>query len=95
MCIWTQPTWIRRSVGSHLDEAMTFILHQYTFPPQPLVISACAELAKTLVSGELIGAPDTNGKRNSTMDAWIVPTERTEEDSRMKQDKEKMLVVVG
>jgi len=68
--------------------------HRYTFPPQPLVISACAELAKTIVSGELIGAPDVNGKRNSTMDAWIMPSEKGE-DSHMKQSAEKVLVVVG
>jgi DNA cross-link repair 1A protein len=80
--------------GSHIDEAMSLILYQYTFPPQPLVISACAELAKRIVSGELIGPPDVNGKRNSTMDAWVMPSERAD-DSRVKQSKERMLVVVG
>lgn len=73
---------------------MTLIVYQYTFPPQPLVISACAELAKRIVSGEWIGAPDTNGKRNSTMDAWVIPSGRAD-DTVMKTLKDRMLVVVG
>jgi DNA cross-link repair 1A protein len=73
---------------------MTLTVYQYTFPPQPLVISACAELAKRIVSGEWIGAPATNGKRNSTIDAWVIPSDR-EDDTVMKQPKDRMLVVVG
>ncbi|KAJ8590139.1 DRMBL-domain-containing protein [Rhizopogon salebrosus TDB-379] len=83
--------------GKNIDHVYldtTYLDPKYTFPPQPLVISACAELAKRIVNGELIGPPDVNGKRNSTMDAWVMPSERAD-DSRVKQSKERMLVVVG
>lgn len=83
--------------GKQIDHVYldtTYLDPKYTFPPQPLVISACAELAKRIVSGEWIGAPDTNGKRNSTMDAWVIPSERAD-DTVVKQPKDRMLVVVG
>ncbi|KAG1850713.1 DRMBL-domain-containing protein [Suillus subluteus] len=71
---------VRGKQIDHVYLDTTYLDPKYTFPPQPLVISACAELAKRIVSGEWTGAPDANGKRNSTMDAW---------------PKDRMLVVVG
>ncbi|KAG1792628.1 DRMBL-domain-containing protein [Suillus plorans] len=85
---------VRGKQIDHVYLDTTYLDSKYTFPPQPLVISACAELAKRIVSGEWIGAPDTNGKRNSTMDAWVIPSDRAD-DTVMKTPKDRMLVVVG
>ncbi|KAF4593193.1 hypothetical protein EYR38_008905 [Pleurotus pulmonarius] len=41
--------------GKHIDHVYldtTYLDPKYTFPPQPLVISACAELAKRLAGGQ-------------------------------------------
>ncbi|KAG1811490.1 DRMBL-domain-containing protein, partial [Suillus subaureus] len=85
---------VRGKQIDHVYLDTTYLDPKYTFPPQPLVISACAELAKRIVSGEWVGAPDANGKRNSTMDAWVIPSDRAD-DNVMKQPKDRMLVVVG
>jgi DNA cross-link repair 1A protein len=74
----------------------TYLNPKYSFPPQPLVIDACAELARRLVNGESLasgdgsdGAPGPAG----LMDGWInhVKKEETAEPSK----KEKILIVVG
>ncbi|KAG6869210.1 hypothetical protein C0993_009073 [Termitomyces sp. T159_Od127] len=57
---------------------------KYTFPPQPLVISACAELARRLVAGEALGHAST------AMDKWTI-SKNTGNQSRT----EKWLIVVG
>lgn len=85
---------VRGKQIDHVYLDTTYLDPKYTFPPQPLVISACAELAKRIVSGEWIGAPDTNGKRDSTMDAWVIPSARAN-NTVMRQPKDRMLVVVG
>ncbi|KAJ7574429.1 beta-lactamase-like protein [Mycena floridula] len=60
----------------------TYLDPKYTFPPQPLVISACAELARRLASGESLhtgGADisswvtfDVKGKQKATPDNFLM-----------------------
>ncbi|KAG6833247.1 hypothetical protein H0H87_009868 [Tephrocybe sp. NHM501043] len=73
--------------GKRIDHVYldtTYLDPKYTFPPQPLVISACAELARRLVAGEPLG------HTSNTMNDWVTST------STEKQHKaEKMLIVVG
>ncbi|KAG6853890.1 hypothetical protein C0991_000355 [Blastosporella zonata] len=72
--------------GKHIDHVYldtTYLDPKYTFPPQPLVISACAELARRLVEGEPLGHTST------AIDKW------TTLSSAHKQKAEKMLIVVG
>ncbi|KAF8659851.1 hypothetical protein AX16_001736 [Volvariella volvacea WC 439] len=49
----------------HVYLDTTYLDPKYTFPPQPLVISACAELAQRIANGR-----PTSGKP-SLMDGWI------------------------
>jgi DNA cross-link repair 1A protein len=61
---------------------------QYTFPPQPLVVSACAELAKRIVSGQ--STTDTTGGKTRAMDSFLDVQNKSE-----KKEDGKMLIVVG
>ncbi|KAJ3503570.1 hypothetical protein NLJ89_g8372 [Agrocybe chaxingu] len=62
----------------------TYLDPKYTFPPQPLVISACAELVKKITSGQ---ASD----KASSMLSWV-----TSSKGKGKQkETPKLLVVVG
>ncbi|KIJ61948.1 hypothetical protein HYDPIDRAFT_176722 [Hydnomerulius pinastri MD-312] len=83
--------------GKHIDHIYldtTYLDPKYIFPPQPLVISACAELARRLVAGEVISPPDASGKRNSTMDSWMNPSTSGEGKGR-QTPQERILVIVG
>ncbi|KAF9479593.1 DRMBL-domain-containing protein [Pholiota conissans] len=61
------------------------LFQQYTFPPQPLVISACAELAKRLINAQ------TTEDQKSTMFQWM-----SSSDSKGKgKEMGKPLIVVG
>lgn len=46
---------------------------QYCFPPQPLVVKACAELARRVVNGEPMDAIDADGTSSKplTMTSWL------------------------
>jgi DNA cross-link repair 1A protein len=63
---------------------------QYCFPPQPVVIDACAELAKKIVDGEsIIDQPNQSS---------LVPEIKPRDLSKLQPEKnvpEKVLVVVG
>lgn len=61
---------------------------QYTFPPQPLVISACAELARRIVAGQ--STSDGAGDRKLTMDSFVAVDKSPE-----KKRVDKTLIVVG
>ncbi|KAJ7625529.1 beta-lactamase-like protein [Roridomyces roridus] len=59
--------------GKHLDHVYldtTYLDPRYTFPPQPLVISACAEAAKRIAAGKAL----ENGGGPKMMDAWMAIT---------------------
>jgi len=60
---------------------------QYTFPPQSLVISACADLAKRLVSGQSISHD------LPTVDSWMIPN--GDSNGKQKARGHKILIVVG
>ncbi|KAG6821224.1 hypothetical protein H0H93_004046 [Arthromyces matolae] len=73
--------------GKRIDHVYldtTYLDPKYTFPPQPLVISACAELARRLAAGEPLGRTST------MMDRW------TGSSHTLKQTTaEKLLIIVG
>lgn len=64
---------------------------QYCFPPQPLVITACADLAKRIVLGTEVGTSDNEGKQQA-MDDIFVKIDKTEDLSKTSK---KVLVVIG
>ncbi|GLB41851.1 putative DNA repair metallo-beta-lactamase [Lyophyllum shimeji] len=68
----------------HVYLDTTYLDSKYTFPPQPLVISACAELARKLVAGEPVA------QKAGSIDAWTTPS-----SGEHQTKSEKMLVVVG
>ncbi|KAJ7066388.1 DRMBL-domain-containing protein [Mycena amicta] len=75
--------------GKRLDHVYldtTYLDPRYTFPPQPLVISACADLAKRIVSGK---PPDAAG--SSKMDQWVTSPVK----GKQKAHPERILMVVG
>lgn len=81
--------------GKRIDHVYldtTYLDPKYTFPPQPLVISACAELARRIVAGQ----STTNGEgvvnnKTRTMDHFITAPDKSPES----QKQGKILVVVG
>ncbi|KZT07260.1 DRMBL-domain-containing protein [Laetiporus sulphureus 93-53] len=83
--------------GKRIDHVYldtTYLDPKYCFPPQPQVISACAELAKRIVYGESLHDADdvAKTKRNQTMDSWLIaPEKQGEQESKPG----KVLVVVG
>lgn len=81
-----QPIWIPKYVLRCLKFFYLAYTAKYTFPPQPLVISACAELARRLIVGE----PVTEQK---PLDSWITTSKET--NAGKQQPKERTLVVVG
>ena len=56
---------------------------QYTFPPQPQVIDACAELARRIVNGLPTGTETT------MIDGWVSTKEKAASSS------DRILVLVG
>ncbi|KAH9479471.1 DNA cross-link repair protein pso2/snm1 [Psilocybe cubensis] len=60
---------VKGKVIDHVYLDTTYLDPKYTFPPQPLVISACANLAKRLVSGE------SNKQSTSTVLTWMSSSE--------------------
>ena len=63
---------------------------QYCFPPQPEVISACAELAKRLVRGESLAA---EGSKVARVDKFFSVQEKAKDKELSKVGK--TLVIVG
>ncbi|KAF8159562.1 DNA repair metallo-beta-lactamase-domain-containing protein [Crassisporium funariophilum] len=70
----------------HVYLDTTYLDPKYTFPPQPLVISACAELAKRLVLDQPLQL------KKSTMESWMSVAKGKGKD---KEHSPKLLVVVG
>jgi len=62
---------------------------QYTFPPQPLVISACAELVKRVINEE------GTQENPSGMLSWIAPLNNKGKGKETEKNKMKSLIVVG
>ncbi|KAH9893379.1 DRMBL-domain-containing protein [Cubamyces lactineus] len=86
--------------GKRIDHVYldtTYLDPKYCFPPQPLVISACAELSKRLVQGHSID-DSADSEKTRTMKGWFTRIEKSDKG----KDKEKastaprkVLVVVG
>lgn len=83
--------------GKHIDHVYldtTYLDPKYCFPPQPQVISACAELARRIVRGETLHDSEdiAKARQNRTMDSWLVTSGKSlEKDTKPG----KILVVVG
>ncbi|KAF7309001.1 DNA cross-link repair protein PSO2/SNM1 [Mycena kentingensis (nom. inval.)] len=77
--------------GKRLDHVYldtTYLDPRYVFPPQPLVISACADLAKRIIDAE---PPET-----SKMDQWVQKAPPTPDaKGKQKAKAERILMVVG
>ncbi|KAK7025050.1 DNA cross-link repair protein PSO2/SNM1 [Favolaschia claudopus] len=77
--------------GKHIDQVYldtTYLDPKYTFPPQPLVISACAEFAKRMIDGRSTGPPAPK------VDAWLA-TSSSDSKGKQKAHSERILIVVG
>lgn len=68
-------------------------MRQYCFPPQPQVISACAELARRIVAGIPLHEDAAKANQNRTMDQWVKTTSIKTEQKQQKAGR--TLVVVG
>ncbi|TXT07403.1 hypothetical protein VHUM_03123 [Vanrija humicola] len=64
----------------------TYLNPQYCFPPQPLVIEACAALAKKLVLGE---------RSVAMMEGWLVKKEANGDVKPVSERHSKVLVLIG
>ncbi|KAJ7491886.1 DNA cross-link repair protein pso2/snm1 [Mycena latifolia] len=77
--------------GKYIDTVYldtTYLDPKYTFPPQPLVISACAELAKRVVAGK------THESTAPKMDSWLTSAP-SDPKGKQKVRPERILMVVG
>lgn len=87
MCILIRHTWtLKLFILFHVTTGADVTCSQYTFPPQPLVISACADLAQRISSGY------STGHNTPTMDSWMIPNG---DSSRDKAKRNKILMVIG
>ncbi|PFH51862.1 hypothetical protein AMATHDRAFT_141681 [Amanita thiersii Skay4041] len=68
----------------HVYLDTTYLDPKYTFPPQPLVVSACADLARRLSQGQL-------PSRESTLSAWMKKASNIEESNNNRR----ILFIVG
>ncbi|KAJ4473609.1 DNA cross-link repair protein pso2/snm1 [Lentinula aciculospora] len=83
--------------GKRIDHVYldtTYLDPKYTFPPQPLVISACAELAKRIQQGE----PLSDSAQSGIMNAWVTTTKPYIDIKGKQKEKTKannVLMIVG
>jgi DNA cross-link repair 1A protein len=78
---------------------------KYCFPPQPLVVEACAELARRVANGEPLDDIDTkpcgskgSNVKKATMSSWlqILPSkDKGKAPAFVATSKSDVLVVVG
>ncbi|KAI1791850.1 DRMBL-domain-containing protein [Ganoderma leucocontextum] len=84
----------------HIDHCYldtTYLDPKYCFPPQPLVISACAELAKRLVLGRSSDDATAGDGKPRTMTGWFTRVEKSDKGKEKEKANasDKILVVVG
>ena len=84
--------------------SLTRALAQYCFPPQPLVVKACAELVRRVVNGEPLDDVDPDGSNSMAMGAkkammtsWlqILPAKDKGKASASAKENSDVLIVVG
>ncbi|RPD53376.1 DRMBL-domain-containing protein [Lentinus tigrinus ALCF2SS1-7] len=85
--------------GKRIDHVYldtTYLDPKYCFPPQPLVITACADLAKRLVQGKSMEEALSGDVKPRTMAGWFTRVEKSDKDKeKTSAVPEKILVVVG
>ncbi|KAH9944972.1 DRMBL-domain-containing protein [Epithele typhae] len=85
--------------GKHIDHVYldtTYLDPKYCFPPQPLVISACAELSARLVRGVGAEVQPTNDGKPRTMTGWFTRMDKGDKGKEKQTDlSQRTLVVVG
>ncbi|KAF7795044.1 hypothetical protein EIP86_006188 [Pleurotus ostreatoroseus] len=85
--------------GKRIDHVYldtTYLDPKYCFPPQSQVISACAELARRIVSGEsLQGDAGSKDKKEGRVDGWLKVLGKSKESVQSQTKTGKTLVVVG
>ena len=85
--------------GKRIDHVYldtTYLDPKYCFPPQSQVISACAELARRIVSGEsLQGHAGSKDKKEGRVDGWLKVLGKSKESVQSQTKTGKTLVVVG
>ncbi|THH12819.1 hypothetical protein EW146_g7333 [Bondarzewia mesenterica] len=83
--------------GKHLDVIYldtTYLNPKYCFPSQAQVISACAELARRIISGDNVtNGENVHGKREQTVDKWF--TVRPKLEDKGDPASNRTVVVVG
>ncbi|OSD04737.1 DRMBL-domain-containing protein [Trametes coccinea BRFM310] len=85
--------------GKRIDHVYldtTYLDPKYCFPPQPQVISACAELAKRLAQGR--PPDDTQGGKPRTMAGWFTRVDKSDKGKEKAKESDapgKTLFVVG
>ncbi|KAI8996416.1 DNA repair metallo-beta-lactamase-domain-containing protein [Trametes punicea] len=85
--------------GKRIDHVYldtTYLDPKYCFPPQPQVISACAELARRLVQGRSVD--DAEGGKPRTMAGWFTRVDKGDkgkEKEKASDAADRVLVVVG
>ncbi|KAF8587931.1 DRMBL-domain-containing protein [Ramaria rubella] len=72
----------------------TYLDSKYCFPPQPLVISACAELARRIVQGNASDETNTQSHRGVLRD-WVQASNKGKEKAKENSKEQRTLVVVG
>ncbi|KAI5119128.1 hypothetical protein M0805_005734 [Coniferiporia weirii] len=79
----------------------TYLNPRYCFPPQPLVVAACAELARRLVRGESLVTGDVSGDRTAVAPAkgsiqgWAKFEGNNIKGKRKAEGEGNVLIVVG
>ncbi|TBU40981.1 DRMBL-domain-containing protein [Dichomitus squalens] len=87
--------------GKRIDHCYldtTYLDPKYCFPPQPLVISACAELARRLVQGKSVEDKAGGEAKPRTVTGWFTRVEKSEKGKEKEKaiaSSEKILIVVG
>jgi DNA cross-link repair 1A protein len=98
--VYLDTTYLDPKVGvqEYIHAASLMTRDQYCFPPQPLVISACAELAHRIVRGDSrldknSNTEETLGKDKTWLTDWA--TRKAKGKAKDNAPDERILVVIG
>ncbi|KAL4065963.1 DRMBL-domain-containing protein [Scleroderma citrinum] len=85
---------IRGKPIDHIYLDTTYLDPKYVFPPQPQVIHACAELARRVVAGDLVGPVDAKGRRDTIIESWV-NSHPQHDGKEIKLSQGRTLVAIG